>query len=209
MLYYKRSLVSITRRKTRSLALFLIILVLGIIMLTALIIVLSVEAAKDSIMRKLPPVVALEFDHEAARKTWDSDGYKATPDLTYSDLERIEEAAGAYIKTTDFCVSESIETDSLVPYRAEGDGIDDAFADTPHYFTFQGVSTPIFALLELGNARIIEGRTFTREEIDKGSPVIIMSKELAQVNNCKVGDIIAIRVPLSSMEVKKVPGCWN
>lgn len=61
---FRRGLISIGRRKQKSLILLLIIFILGNIMLSAMLITQSVDNTRESIVRGLPPVVSLEFSPE-------------------------------------------------------------------------------------------------------------------------------------------------
>ncbi|MEW5785884.1 MAG: ABC transporter permease [Bacillota bacterium] len=191
----KRALTSITRRKLKSLILLLIVLILGNIMLSTLLIVQSVDGTKESILRELPPVVSLDLNYEKLEEFYQNQEETEEfeiPWITFDDLERIEAAGGAYIKTFDYSSIAGIESKSLEPYNMNLEGYMIGGPGEVNYFMLQGVNNSNFALLELGDAAIIEGRTFTNEEIKNGSPVLLISKDLAETNNYLVGDTIVI-----------------
>ncbi|MCW3488537.1 ABC transporter permease [Dethiobacter alkaliphilus] len=194
MNFFKRALTSITRRKLKSLIFALIVLILGNIMLSSLLIVQSVDGTKDAILRELPPVVSLDINHERLREIFESQSEPGGIEIdfiTFDDLERIEAASGTYIKSFDYSSMASFSTKSLEPYSGENEDYMFFGGDTP-YFEVMGVANPNFTLLEIGDAKIAEGRTFTQEEIEKGSPVLIMTQQLAEANDYVVGETISI-----------------
>jgi len=192
---FQRALTSITRRKLKSLILLLIVIVLGNIILSTLLIVQSVDGTKQSILRELPPVVSLELDYNKLEELYADQGQYDKPVeipwVTFDDLDRIEAAAGSYIKTLDYSAYSVLETKSLEPYSIMDGGYMRGPGET-NYFTMQGVSAPNFALLEVGDAEIAAGRTFTQEELDNGRPVLLIGEGLAETNNLMVGDTVLI-----------------
>ncbi len=196
MNFFRRALVSISRRKMKSFILFFIILILGNIMLSSRVIVQSVDNTRESILAGLPPVVSLVADYEEIDRMIHSldDEEFEIPWLTFADLTRVKEAGSAYIKSYDYSSTWFLETDSLESFMVEEA---ERFLEQAGRFTFQGVESPAFTLLEVGDAAIIEGRTFTREEIERGKPVIIIGKGLAGVNNLTAGDMVTIETVYS------------
>lgn len=192
---FQRALTSITRRKLKSLILLLIVIILGNIILSTLLIVQSVDGTRQSILRELPPVVSLEIDYTKLDELYKEQGQFDKPIeipwLTFDDLDRIEADAGSYIKIVDYSAYAGIETKSLEPYTIMDGGYVRGPGET-NYFTLQGVSAPIFAMLEVGDAEIVEGRSFTQEELDNGSPVLLIGEGLAEKNNLMVGDTVLI-----------------
>lgn len=197
MHFLKRALISITRRKLKSAILLLIVLILGVIMLSTLLIVQSVDSTRESILRELPPAVSLMVNYEKLEEFF-KDHYQGPVDfempwITFDDLERIETAAGHYIRTYDYSSSTGFETESLELYSHHDDN--ERVIVRPgggNHFNLRGVNTPEFTLLAVGDAKIIEGRSFTREEIESGKPVLVINKDLAELNNLFVGDIVEI-----------------
>ncbi len=197
MSFFRRALLSVTRRKAKSLIFLLVVLILGNVMLSTLLIVQSVEKTKDSVLQGLPPIVSLELDHEKLQQLFEEQYGPVDieiPWLTYRELEEIETAAGAYIRSYDFSTSFYLETDSIEPFTPddEGMGFGRPYGDDVYHYMIMGVNIPNFMLLEIEEAIIIEGRTFSESEIENGEPVLIVSKELADANNYRVGDTINI-----------------
>lgn len=191
----RRVFLNITRRKVKTLILLFITIILGTIMLSSLLVIQSANNVKEAMLKKFPPIVSLEFDFDKFYEMNNGERSDAIeyPWITLADLERIEETSRAYVKIWDYSTHCYIRTDSIKPYRTMPDEYYEGESQWL-YFRLMGVSRPDFALLEMGQAKIIEGRTFTEEEIAKGSPVLIMSEKLARHNGFAVGDTIDIEI---------------
>ncbi|NLP37117.1 MAG: ABC transporter permease [Firmicutes bacterium] len=191
---YQRALASIVRRIPKTLILLIIVLILGNIMLSSLLIVQSVDETKEAMLRELPPIVSLSMDFQKYQELLE-DGVMDIPWITFEDLENIERAAGDYIKSYDYSMRSGLQTDSLQRVEQEG-GF--SFSFGRQTFNCNGTQIPMFTALETGDAEIIEGRTFTEQELEQGSPVVIMSKELAAENDLVVGDTFTLECVIST-----------
>lgn len=190
MNFFKRAVVSVTRRKPKSFILLLIVLILGNIMLSSMLIVQSVDGTRETILKRLPPIVSLDFDFEAfQQETEPGAAGGESPWLTFDDLDRIAAAARPYIKSYDFSFRTGMITDSLQRVEVEGAFTMPGFRPA---MNFIGTSIPMFTLLETGDAEISAGRTFTEQELAEGSAVLLISEDLAELNNITLGEIVTI-----------------
>ncbi len=191
----KRALLSVTRRKAKTTILLIIVIILSNIMLSTLLIVQSIDKTQKNILEGLPPMVTLQLDYEKIEHLYRMYDYDYTqvviPWLTFNELELVMEACSAYILFYDYSTAIDIETRSLKSFYADND---DYYDTEANYFYLNGIENPELTILEVGTATIVDGRTFTDQEVQEGSPVIIIGKQLAQVNNLMAGETIEIEI---------------
>ena len=60
------------------------------------------------------------------------------------------------------------------------------------YFNLKGVQNNEIIDLKENMSKLVDGRTFTKEEIASGSNVVVISKNLADLNNLSVGSTISL-----------------
>ncbi|MFC5630038.1 MULTISPECIES: ABC transporter permease [Streptococcus] len=188
MNYLKRAWLSVTRRKGKSLLLFIIIFILGNVIAGAVSIQQATQNVERKIKSQMGATATIQTDYENMK---DSDWEKVEP-LTKDIVIKVSELP--YVKYFDYSVGGSLgATDSLQQYIPEflanqemGSG---GFPDPKTYaFTLRGTQTPQLIPLEERIISLTSGRQFTKEEVSSGKPVALISEQLAELNNLKIGD---------------------
>lgn len=195
MNYIKRGLLSISRKKTKSLLLFLIIFILGNVMAGAIAIRQGADNVEKNIKQQLGAVVTLDVDYQAFEKQMQENPENPPewPQALDSDmLTTIGQSS--YVKSYDFTTQTTLGSENLEPWLdpeyAEWAG-DDPYRKY-YGFNLKGTEYPPVMLIEEGKATLIDGRTFTQEEITRGTGSALIHTQLAEYNNLSVGDNIVL-----------------
>lgn len=187
MNYLKRAWLSVTRRKVKSLLLFIIIFILGNVIAGAVSIQQATQNVERNIKSQMGATATIQTDYENMK---DSDWEKVKP-LTKDIVTKVSELP--YVKYFDYSIGGTLgATDSLQQYVpdfiAEQD-MGGGFPDPKTYaFMLRGTQTPNLIPLEEGIISLISGRQFSKEDISSGKSVALISEQVAELNNLKVGD---------------------
>lgn len=212
MNYLKRARISIARNKGKSILLFFIIFVLANVIAGALAIQDGSKQVAEKIKSELGAVVTIEMDHEAIDQLMEEDPeqvesiYDTITPPSKEVVTKIGELP--YVKNYDYTSYGTVGSESMKAYidpiiqeereQMEGEGSRSP-DDYEKYYAFntQGIHYNKVLAIEEGRAELVEGRVFTPEEIEAGASVGLISKELAELNNLKVGD----KMPLTYYEL--------
>ncbi|MFD2657745.1 ABC transporter permease [Gracilibacillus thailandensis] len=193
MNFFKRGLLSITRRKGKSLILLAVLFILGNVIAGAISISQATANVEESIKERLGTGATLELDYEALDSMDESEMMNfELPNLSEELINQIGELP--YVKyydynITTFLASEEIE--SYNPMMEEAEGEVEMEGMGPQ-FQLKGVNYAPLLDIEEGKSELVDGRVFTDEEIENGTPVAIISKKLAELNNIQVGDTFSL-----------------
>jgi len=185
MNFFKRALLSIQRRKSKSLILFLVIFILGNLMAGAIAIQQASQHVEAEIKTRLGANATVSFNQEKLQKLSEegTDIDIKEPDIkVYKELGKLDQ-----VKFYDYSVIDYITTEKLKNVVSKDD---DSILDINgiHYFTVKGASRPELIDVQMKKISLIEGNTFSQEEIEKGLPVAVISEKVAKENNLHVGD---------------------
>ena len=196
MNYIKRALLSISRKKSKSLLLFAIIFILGNVMAGAVAIRQGADNVERNIKSQLGAVVTIDIDQAAVDEAMRDDptgmNFQWPEPPTVDLLQAISRSA--YVKSYDFTTQVQVGADNYEMW------IDPEFSeymgDDPmqkyYMYTLKGTQYPPVLTIEEGKADLLAGRTFTQDEIDRGSNVALISKRLSDLNNIGVGDTMLV-----------------
>ena len=195
MNYIKRALLSISRKKSKSLLLFLIIFILGNVMAGAIAIRQGANNVETNIKRQLGAVLTIEVDNEAIeRASQENPGSPPEwpgplqPDL----LKTIGQSS--YVKSFDYTTQFGLGSENLqrwmTPEEAEW-SMNDTYSKF-YGFQLKGTEYPPVMIIEEGKATLKAGRTFSQDEISTGVGVALITQQLADYNNLGVGDNIVL-----------------
>ena len=215
MNYVKRAVISILRRLGKSLILFALVLILGTIVSGAISIRQAVQSTEVSLMSRLPTIATTFWDHsQAAFMTSDAD-FPLTTEIIR------EVVALPYVKSYDFSMWVRLYGRGISAYADQNPpeewGIAPEervfIASLSHFFNVhgleelivEGVNNPKPVAFQEGVLNLIKGRTFTVEEIENGSPVVLISDRFAAHNNLTLGSILH----LESMLFDQPSANWN
>lgn len=197
MNYIKRALLSISRKKTKSLLLFAIIFILGNVMAGAIAIRQGADNVEKNIKSQLGAVLTIDVDQEAINEAMKDDptGMSVTIDgpPSFELLQTISRSA--YVKSYDFTTSTQVGSENFTSWL-DPDLNQGMVGEDPmqkyYQYTLKGTQFPGVLIIAEGKADLLDGRTFTQDEIDRGSPVALITKRLAEANNLSVGDSIVV-----------------
>ncbi|NLY36519.1 MAG: ABC transporter permease [Tissierellia bacterium] len=196
MNYLKRALLSISRKKTKSLLLFAIIFILGNVMAGAIAIRQGADNVEQNIKSQLGAVVTIDIDQKEIEKAMMEDPTGMSFDWpeppNFELLQSI--STSAYVKSYDFTTQSQVGSENLKAWvdPEMGQYISEDSMDKYWMYTIKGTQYAPVLSIEEGKSRLLDGRTFKPEEIEKGSSVVLISKLLADVNDLKVGDNMVV-----------------
>lgn len=116
-------------------------------------------------------------------------------DSPYVDLEtrisRYEDAASSpYVKSHEYSIGITVGSSELKKAKDEVR----LFSEDPRKnFSLTGTSYAPLQLLEEGKATLVEGCSFTQEEIDQGALVVLLTEDFATLNGIELGDSILLK----------------
>ncbi len=208
MNFLNRAYKNVTRRLTKSVLLAITFFLIGNLVILGLGISQAAENAKTLTRQKMRAVVSYEVDYEAY---WNYIN-------TLTDQDEIEKANNNYpkldkeialkiaqdedVRTFNYMTSYVMYSQNFVnvPLGNEEFNQNNSYIDengntvtfkNPNIYVFTN-TIPNMIEFEEGTNTIVEGRFYTQEEIDSSASVAVISQELAQVNNFRLGDEIVL-----------------
>ncbi|GAE29638.1 ABC transporter permease [Alkalihalobacillus hemicellulosilyticus] len=188
MNFFKRGLLSITRKKGKSLILLAIIFILGNLIAGGISIQQATNNVEQTIKERLGTSATLQPDHEAinqmSEEEWMDFEY---PTVSLDLIQQVGQLS--YVKYYDYSISTYLGSDSLDSYQ----GDTDMYEGHGMEFRLKGTNYAPVMDFEEGDAQLVDGRVFNDEEVTNGAPVAIISKNLAEHNQVTVGDTIVLK----------------
>lgn len=193
MNFFKRGLLSITRKKGKSLILLLIIFILGNLIAGAISIQQATDSVETTIKERLGTAATLDMDYEALNQMSDAEMMEFEwSNLSLDVIRQVGELD--YVKYFDYSTSTYLASDDLQPYQGENNeyAVDYGSVVYQPEFHLKGTNyAPVIDFQE-EKSQLVDGRVFTDEEISNGSAVTIISKKFADLNQLSVGDSIVL-----------------
>jgi len=208
MNFLKRAIVNLTRNKLVNIILIFLFTSLIIFSLSAIYANRMIENNKSKILETFPPIVIIESDDVAlAMEGWrlfreilETEGeivediFVPYPIIDENLLDKISQLP--YVQDYSFSAHINLFSRGLRRYRRDWVrdyiSLSNMFIFGLETFEIKGVNRSNFFELNQGIIEIIEGDTFTEEQINYGKPVMIISSQFAQMNNLKVGSKITM-----------------
>jgi len=200
---FKRASRSIKRNKTKNIILFCAILSLSSMMIASLIVRESVQQTEDHIEMLLQPaaMVVLHEAEELARHHEYAERGKVhlRPIVELSHIRSIAQLP--YVKQYEFFATGTFFSPNLITYNPSVNGYQHlslCFLDSMdrnglgHLFYLRGVQMPYFLDLRHQSIEITTGRTFVQDEIDTDTLVVLISEELAELNQLGIGSMVQV-----------------
>ncbi len=203
----KRAFLYVTRKKGKSILLFFVLLIMATFVLSGLSIEKASQAEQKNLRQSLGGVFELmpEFSEKNPYYTKLDDGnggytlYTKRP-LTQEIIDAVAKIDGIekYDASTPTLVSTNLEVfPGNVPMK-------DKYNDLVYARTVSGTENNSY--FESGAVKLIEGSHITPEE----SNAAIISKDLAEKNNLKLGDTISLRSAATEADVNvKIIGIYE
>ena len=201
MNFIKRAILSVTKRKSRTIILIIILGVIANMVLAGLAIQVATAKAGELARKKLGAAVSLEYDFDKAMSKSQGGGQLDIPKLSSKDIDKLKDLKN--IKAYNYSFSSEALTENFKPVVIEkkdkkneetpngvsigsrgGGGQPDVILDGNLYSEL----SPDFTE---GKSKLIEGRNLTKN--DQGKNVAVIEKKLADKNKLKLGDKIKIK----------------
>ena len=203
MNFIKRAILSVTKRKVRTIILIVILSVIANMVLAGLAIRSATVKSGEFARKKLGGAVSLSVDFEKAMsKSGNKGGEIDITPLTIKDVDKLKDLE--HVKAYNYSSSGMASAEGFKPVvKEQDDKKDDKNSSVVSSFSGpQDMAQPDVSLegnlyTELspdfteGKSKIIEGRNLT--ESDQGKNVAVIEKKLADENKLKLGDKIKVK----------------
>ena len=217
MSLFQRVIRSIVCHRQKTILLLLIFFIIGNAIAVAVAVGIGTKNVEKHIKQRLGAVVQLGLDHAAGKKIMEEQNkrhhiiddeqvsvtgnsgklytlYESANEELEDRLNHVraytkEMAASNLVKSYDFNIVADAGSSDLV--MAGQDLLPpESRRKNENYFgiSLYGTDYPPLQMLEGGGAVLVEGRSFTQEEVDDGHNVALIGQELAELNGIKVGD---------------------
>lgn len=188
MNFVKRALCSVTRKKGKSLILFAVIFVLGNVIAGAIAIQQSTENVEKSVKKQLGGLATIEIDYEKFQdELMQEEVQKELKSLSVETIKKVGDSP--YVKYYDYNANGGITSKKL---KSVSFGEDGSMGFPEGSFSLKGSNYAKILDVEENKIKITEGRTFTQEEIDKGTNAALISSKVADENGLSVGDQVVL-----------------
>lgn len=202
MNFIKRAILSVTKRKVKTIILIVILSVIANMVLAGLAIRSATVKSGEFARKKLGGAVSLSVDFEKAMSKSGNKGGKIdiTP-LTIKDVDKLKDLE--HVKAYNYSSSGMVSSENFKPVvKEQDDNKDDKNSPQVSFGGPADMAQPDVSLegnlyTELspdfteGKSKLIEGRNLT--ESDQGKNVAVIEKKLADKNNLKLGDKIKVK----------------
>jgi len=208
MNFINRAIKNIRRKITKSLLLLLTFFLIGNFVIVGLAISNASQKAKIDTRKQITTIVSLQLDYQKYFEDVDSmpaeeqeEAFNNIPKLTMetvndiiSDPRVIGASAMDYIQAYpsdgfDYIKLDDSDTDDSSQFCwTDEDGNEQCEVNVQPTFTLEGnyFSNPIE--LKNGSYQVTEGRFYNQDDLDNYNKVVLITEELAKLNNLKVGD---------------------
>ncbi|WP_416148338.1 ABC transporter permease [Salipaludibacillus sp. HK11] len=192
MSFIKRALLSISRKKGKSLILLAVIFILGNLISGGISIQQATGNVETTIKERLGTAATVEMDYDALSSMDDSEMMEF--EMEELDVDLINQIGGlSYVKYYDYSTVTYLGSESIDSYQGEGmDEVDVSYSGASMDFMLKGINYAPILDLEEEKGQLVDGRVFTSEEVENGSSVAVISKKLAEKNNLHVGDTFTL-----------------
>ena len=177
---FKRAATIIIRQPSKSAVLLLLIFILGATLLGVFSMRSAMLITEERLLMQVPTVATLIYDHEIVTQS------------PWRQPTREEIAAVGnlpYIRVYDFTLQPQFYSPDLVWPFVDNPG---ALGPRGRPFMGRGVNNPEITDIASGIINLVNGRTFTQEEIDNDALVVVIPRDFAEINNLSVGSIIEL-----------------
>lgn len=197
MNFWQRGLKSVTRRKGRSLILFLVVFILGNVIAGAVSIEQSTKNVEIATKKQMGARATIDMDYERFDKEYQKnpEKFENNDEVFKNPTLKEYEAIGQlpYVKYFDYSIPSYIGTNKIKGYMPEDGGVSYG-SGAKHQFNIKGVNRKEIVDVEEGLIKIVEGSAFDEKDIQGGTQNVIISKEVAELNNLSVGDQLLLDV---------------
>lgn len=198
MSFAQRAWKSIVRRPLKSLLLFLIMFILGVVVSRSFAIQQGTLLVEDQIKRQMGAAATIVIDFSAP----DNNNNTPLEPLTDQMIEALGQSA--YVRAFDYQNNYNIGSDHLVKWLTDDQKEEIELARKNSWdelldqelrrsmLILKGVQYAPIAAIDSGQLDLVLGRTFLPEEIERGDAVTVISEEIAKLNQLNIGDSVVV-----------------
>lgn len=189
MNFLKRGITSIKRRPGKSITLLILIFVLCNAIAGAASVRTALSNTKEALFGGMAPEVRIQMDFS---NMVIGDGFQMES-LDAKTIEKIGQAA--QVKYYDYIQTLNIKGKEIINTMEDNDGANAFWHESMNQlFDLKGGQNPVIQDVQSKKITMIDGRTYTQDEINSGAPVIIISDLVAKKNGLSVGDKITLSI---------------
>lgn len=200
---FKRALTSIMQRKVNSIVLLTIVFILANVLLTTLSVNASIKSTKDSVLSQLTPIVSIEINP----KIWEKDVVDV-PKLNTEMTTKLYKNTKDIVKIFDYTQSTGLsapegfkEAEILSEEQKEKIMGGSSMASLGGRIHVPVVGTQLSVKPEeSGDGKLVSGKGFSENDIEKGNNKILVTKQFAETNNLEVGSSIVLSSEIYNYE---------
>lgn len=194
MNYIQRAFLSIKQRSSKSFILLLLMFILGNIISGAVAIQRAVQNTEQQMYQNIKAVSTVNIDYEKFM-TLSEDERKNFKFLTEEQIKQI--GTSSLVKYYDYSSKSYLSSNQIKTYKKDPKSNEGGMSLG---FEVKGVEYPEIMDFQEGNGKLVEGRTFTKEEVQNGASSVVISQKVAEINNLKVGDTVKLKNDAYSQE---------
>jgi len=190
---------SLIRRPAKTAMLFVILFIVFNLIFIGFIIQNSVQQSKAYIRSQIGGAVEYKMDYTEFMETMQNPGSasKTTkpsaqttrpPSLSLAVAEKM--AASKYVKSFYITESANVSSDTVDPAETQetAGGFQKSFSD----FTLSGANSIESLSFATGDVTLAEGNAITVDQLKNGDKVVLISKDVADANDLRVGDMVSL-----------------
>ena len=191
MRFLRRIYISVTRNKARSIIMLLLVVLLGSVSASAIYINQAILNSNRNLLSKLPPITSVQVDIDEWSRVFNDSPTSPILTLPTNMIRNI--AALPYVRDFDFFTHIELYGIDVDLVGSGSSQVVQGNEGSDNRFEMKGVHNPNIHDIQEGFIELVAGRTFVQEEMDHNSNVIMISEELARVNNLAIGAPISLR----------------
>lgn len=197
MNFFKRAVLSTIRKKGKSLILLIVIFILGNLMAGSIAVRQATLNVEASIKNRLGAEAIVTYDWE--NPIFEDMGENTKlPTLDQKTIDKIGEMKE--VKYYEYNLESALNSTEYKSYCGPDCVSGGNASNGGEYFSLYGVQYPNLIDISENKISLAEGRVFTNEEIEQGTPVTLVSTIFAEMNNIHVGDSITMTSNIFSMD---------
>ena len=190
MNFIQRGFISIARKPGKTIILLIVVFILGNLIAGAISVKEAVKSTQTVMREKIGVTMSAVLDESTLTEETDK---LVIPSIPAETIEAIGQSG--YVKWYDYTTHTSLQSRTLKSYSDGTDkntytGLDGQnIASFPLY----GGKNPEIADMTQGKIKLVQGRAYTEDEIKNNASVLLISKNVASLNNLGVGSTITLQ----------------
>jgi putative ABC transport system permease protein len=190
----QRAITSIVRRPGKTAILLIVVFILANLIAGAISVKESIRNTNAVILDKVGALLSIEVDYDQLMNNGGKMQLRSIPIETIETIGKSE-----YVKYYDYITKIWLQSVSLKSYINNGNSTDveilpfsaklaiDRPAIETSTFQLTGGQNSKIADFEQGKVTLVDGRTFTEDEFQNGNGAVLISKNVATLNNLSIG----------------------